>query len=188
MVHPVLQGESRLSGPSSCASSCRSPQRTAACLTCARSPANRCSAVRHPPLRVAQPNQTSPTGLAALPPPGPAIPVTAIATSAALWLSAPLAIAAATSELTAPQRWISCDGTPSRRAFDSLLYVTQPHSNQCELPGIAVKACAIPPPVQDSAEHSRHPRSRRTFAMASAAHVMASTIVSLCWICSPSDS
>ena len=54
--------------------------------------------------RRAQAKWTSPTGFAALPPSGPAIPVTLTAISAREFLSAPSAIAAAVSALTAPKR------------------------------------------------------------------------------------
>ena len=49
-----------------------------------------------------QPKHTIPTGLVSVPPPGPAIPVTATATCARLRLSAPDAISRAVSSLTAP--------------------------------------------------------------------------------------
>ena len=62
--------------------------------------------------RTAQPMKTSPTGLAGLPPPGPAIPVMDKARSAAAVASAPSAIACATSALTAPYRSISGASTP----------------------------------------------------------------------------
>ena len=49
-----------------------------------------------------QANQTVPTGLSGLPPPGPATPVTASETCAAEWRVAPSAMAHATASLTAP--------------------------------------------------------------------------------------
>ena len=56
---------------------------------------------RRPP-RDAAAKCTSPTGLSAVPPPGPAMPVIDTARSAWAWPSAPLAIASAVSRLTAP--------------------------------------------------------------------------------------
>jgi hypothetical protein len=62
---------------------------------------------------------TSPTGLAALPPPGPATPATEIAKSTGARASAPSAIAAAVWVLTAPcASMVSC-GTPSNSDFAS---------------------------------------------------------------------
>ena len=70
--------------------------------------------------RLASPNQTSPTGFSALPPPGPAMPVTATLTLARDRARAPSAIARATSALTAPCRAISTAGTSIRSVFASL--------------------------------------------------------------------
>ena len=55
----------------------------------------------HRPFRC-QPNQTVPTGLSRLPPPGPAIPLIDSATFAWLLAMAPITIAVTTSSLTAP--------------------------------------------------------------------------------------
>ena len=66
------------------------------------------------------PNQTSPTGFSALPPPGPAMPVTETARSTGERPSAPAAIAAATSRLTAPCWAMSAIGTPSSELLASL--------------------------------------------------------------------
>ena len=78
-----------------------------------RSPGNTslCVVVAAP--RRASPNHTRPTGLSALPPPGPAMPVTDTATPASERASAPSAIVFATGSLTAPTRAISSAGTPS---------------------------------------------------------------------------
>ncbi len=53
-----------------------------------------------------------PTGFAGVPPPGPAIPVTATASVAALRASAPSAISRATASLTAPHRARVSSRTP----------------------------------------------------------------------------
>ena len=67
-----------------------------------------------------QPNHTVPTGLSAVPPVGPAIPVTATATCAREWATAPRAMARATGSLTAPWVAISPAGTPSSSVLASL--------------------------------------------------------------------
>ena len=72
------------------------------------------------------PNHTVPTGLSSVPPPGPAIPVIATDVSAPSRRSAPRAIAAATSEDTAPCSAISAGSTPSSAIFASLAYATTP--------------------------------------------------------------
>ena len=59
------------------------------------------------------PNQTVPTGLLSLPPPGPATPVTATVNAASERSSAPVAMLAATGPLTAPFASINSGGTPS---------------------------------------------------------------------------
>gem|GEM_PF-3851347 len=100
---------------------------------------------------------TVPTGIAALPPPGPATPVTATDTSAPLALSAPRAMAAAVSPLTTPYSSITLPGMESSRFFASTLYETIPPQNTSDEPGIAVIACAIMPPVNDSAVTRRSP-------------------------------
>ena len=56
---------------------------------------------------------TSPTGFCALPPPGPATPVTATVMSACERASAPWVIARATASLTAPCSTSIASGTPS---------------------------------------------------------------------------
>jgi len=53
--------------------------------------------------RSARAKTTVPTGFFSLPPPGPAIPVIATATSAALFVSAPCAMLQATAIETAPK-------------------------------------------------------------------------------------
>src|SRR6185312_17342632 len=69
----------------------------AASRTAARSPAKICRSVTIAPPRRPLPNQTRPTGLAGVPPPGPATPVIATESSTGACASAPAAIAAATS-------------------------------------------------------------------------------------------
>ncbi len=61
-----------------------------------------------------------PPRLAALPPPGPATPVTATAMSACELASAPSAMARATGSLTAPCPASTASGTPSSSAFAAL--------------------------------------------------------------------
>ena len=65
------------------------------------------------PPRAAVASHTVPTGLSGVPPPGPAMPVTATAKLAGERASAPSAIARATSALTAPCAAISAAATPS---------------------------------------------------------------------------
>src|SRR5262249_54033854 len=106
--HGDLLGQLRAS-----AASKPSAVRTACCRTAERSPSKtRCSA-RLGPLRLARPKITRPTGWAALPPPGRAMPVTEIARSTGARATAPSAIAAVVSLLTAPWASIVWRGTPS---------------------------------------------------------------------------
>ena len=79
-----------------------------------RSPGKTRRSVRHSPSRRAKPNSTRPTGFAGVAPPGPAMPVTETARSTGARASAPCAIAAAVSALTAPCAAIVSGGTPSR--------------------------------------------------------------------------
>ena len=65
-------------------------------------------------------NHTVPTGFSAVPPPGPATPVIATAVSAPKRLSAPAAIAWATSAETAPCAAISAASTPRSATLASL--------------------------------------------------------------------
>ncbi len=67
--------------------------------------------------RKAQASHTVPTGFSGVPPPGPAIPLTATATSAPERSRAPSAIALTTGSLTAPQRFRTSSGTPSISVF-----------------------------------------------------------------------
>src|SRR6476646_11956682 len=79
--------------------------------------------------------QTVPTGFSALPPPGPAIPVIAIAVSAPNRLSAPAAIASATGSDTAPWVSIRCGSTPSSSLLASFEYDTTPPATYADEPG-----------------------------------------------------
>src|SRR5882672_3692604 len=111
---------------------------------------------RHSSLSVVSSNRaaamcTRPTGLSRVPPPGPATPVHETAICAVECLSAPSAIARATSSETAPWRTIVVSLTPRSFAFERLLYTMKPHSTTSEAPGISVSEAAINPPVQDSA-------------------------------------
>ena len=67
-----------------------------------------------------QPNHTVPTGLSGEPPVGPATPVTATLTWAALRCTAPSAMARATGSLTAPCALMSAAGTPSSSVLAAL--------------------------------------------------------------------
>ena len=80
----------------------RSAVATAARRTVSRSPAKCCSSVCAAAPRCASANHTRPTGFSAVPPSGPAIPVTATARSAPLSCRAPPAICSAVDALTAP--------------------------------------------------------------------------------------
>ena len=63
------------------------------------------------------PNHTKPTGFSALPPPGPAMPVTETAKSTFSRRRAPSAISPATSDDTAPWRSSDSCETPSTSRF-----------------------------------------------------------------------
>ncbi len=93
--------------------------RTVAARTAARSPAKCCTWLCVCPA-THQPNHTMPTGLSALPPVGPATPVTATATWACACATAPSAMARATGSLTAPCCAISAAGTPSSSVLAAL--------------------------------------------------------------------
>src|SRR4029077_1500996 len=85
---------------------------------------------------------TSPTGFSALPPPGPAIPVTETETSAPSRALAPAAIASAASAETAPRDLRRSGGTSSSRILTSSEYATttprkmslepETHVSRCE--------------------------------------------------------
>src|SRR2546421_251683 len=83
-----------------------------------RSPGKTKSALREPP-GPSTCRKTRPTGFSSLPPSGPAMPVTATATSAPSRSRAPAAIAAAVSADTAPWRLSTSGGTPSSRSLIS---------------------------------------------------------------------
>ena len=100
---------------------------------------------------------TSPTGFAALPPPGPATPVTAIPTSVPSRSRTPAAIAAATSADTAPCADEDVLGHPSSAIFTSFAYATMPPRTTSLDPGTSVSRAATIPPVQDSAVASVKP-------------------------------
>ena len=73
------------------------------------------------PSGVSMARATVPTGLASVPPSGPAMPVMPMPTSAPLRARMPAAIACATGSLTAPCVSRSAGSTPSRSIFDWLL-------------------------------------------------------------------
>src|SRR5262245_16836306 len=125
----------------------RSPGKTKSTLRSARGPA----AWRY----------TRPTGFSSLPPPGPAIPVTASAISARRRSRAPAAIASAVSAETAPCRCRVSSGTPSCADLTLSAYETTDPTNTSLDPGTEVRRSATIPPVQDSAVASFRPRSRQ---------------------------
>src|SRR5262245_2963287 len=104
---------------------------------------------------------TSPTGFPSLPPAGPAIPVTASATSAWRRLRAPVAIAAAVSAETAPCRCRVSSETPRSADLTLSAYETTDPTNTSLDPGTEVRRSATIPPVHDSAVASFRPRSRQ---------------------------
>ena len=96
--------------------------------TMARLPGSwRVRSIRAPP-RSATDRQTVPTGLASLPPPGPAIPVIPIPRSAPRRSIAPSASATATSGETAPWRSIRPASTPASATLASFEYTVSPPS------------------------------------------------------------
>ena len=111
----------------------------------------KCSVDVTQPNLSATPKQTVPTGFSAVPPPGPAIPVTDTAMSAPVTRRAPSAIMAAHSSETAPCFWITSAETPSTFILTSLEYETMPPSSTSEQPGMSPIRDAIIPAVQLSA-------------------------------------
>src|SRR3954454_19785526 len=94
------------------------------------------------PSAVLAQKQTYPTGFSSVPPSGPATPVVEHATSASNLLSAPSAIASATSGEAAPCASISVGSTPSSSALDSFEYETTPPANHFDDPGRNVRRAA----------------------------------------------
>ncbi len=92
---------------------------TALALTWARSP-SKIQCADSTPEREAQAIQTVPTGLSAVPPSGPAMPLMATAHAARECLTAPLAISHTTFSLTAPNRSMELAFTPRRSFFEWL--------------------------------------------------------------------
>src|SRR5436190_2513863 len=104
---------------------------------------------------------TRPTGFSALPPPGPAIPVAEIPTSALSRSRMPCAIASAASAETAPWSRSTAGETPSSRVLISSEYAITPPTKASLEPGTDVSIAPTRPPVQDSAVASLKPRSRQ---------------------------
>lgn len=103
---------------------------------CVRSPlSTRLFTVVPPGCATAQ--YTRPTGFSGEPPVGPAIPVIASASSTSHARRTPSAIAAATSELTAPCARSVSSSTPTSRAFALFAYVIAPPTKY-SLAGTAV--------------------------------------------------
>ena len=113
-IAPATARVSRRGGVASIrASTSSSARATERSRTAARSPLALSSVASASPPRAAVAIQTVPTGLAGVPPSGPAMPVTATAKPAGERASTPSAIARATSALTAPWRAMSAGATPS---------------------------------------------------------------------------
>src|SRR5574341_1746119 len=93
----------------------------------------------------------SPTGFAGVPPPWPAIPVTASPSVLANFSRTPRAISHTVSSLTAPNVLRVSQDTPSAATLASYAYATTDATRYAELPGTFVKRCVISPPVHDSA-------------------------------------
>ena len=83
-------------------------------------------------------------------------PVIATLNIASLRANAPSAIAIAVGSETAPCARRIASSTSNISRLASFEYVTNPRSNQSELPAIAVIAPATRPPVHDSAVATRH--------------------------------
>src|SRR5207244_1193432 len=96
-------------------------------------------------------SHTVPTGFSGVPPPGPAIPVTAIVQSTENRRWVPSAIARTVSSETAPWASSVSSGTLSAAVLITSAYATTPPMKVSEAPGIAVIRSAIMPPVHDSA-------------------------------------
>src|SRR6266550_333742 len=145
---------------------CKSRRRRWSAVTVARrriefrSPGKTKSALREPSGPSAW-RKTRPTGFSSLPPPGPAMPVTATETSARSRFRAPTAIAAAVSADTAPWRDRTSGGTSSSLAFTSSAYATTAPTKTSLEPGTEVSRSATMPPVHDSAAPSVSPRPRQ---------------------------
>src|SRR5579864_7648065 len=125
-----------------------------------------------PPLLVATAKCTSPTGFSALPPPGPATPVTDTARSTRARATAPFAIAIAVSLLIAPCAARVASGTPRSSIFAAFEYVTKPRSTTSDAPAIAVNAATTSPPVQLSAVAICQPRRRQASSTAVASSMV----------------
>ena len=124
--------------------------------TTARSPTKR--ACRHATMAgVCRAMNTVPTGLASVPPSGPAMPVMPMPTCVPQRARTPAASASATGSLTAPCSAMSAGGTSASTVFSALLYVITPPSTHAELPGTSVRRAPSMPPVQDSATATRQP-------------------------------
>src|SRR3954447_6480522 len=110
---------------------------------------------------------TVPTGFSGVPPPGPAIPVTPIPTSAPKRDRAPSASAAATCVLTAPYVASISDGTPTSASLAELAYDATPPSTHAEDPARSVSRATSSPLVHDSAVATVSPRSANADATSS---------------------
>src|SRR5213596_293928 len=122
-------------------------------------------------------SHTVPTGFSGVPPPGPAIPVTAMLASAEKSRWAPSAIARTVSSETAPWAWSVSSGTLSAAVLMTSAYATTPPMNVSDAPGTSVIRFATRPPVHDSATPNRWRPARSA----------ASTVPSSPYPCSPTS-
>src|SRR5438093_1534558 len=95
-------------------------------------------------------SHTVPTGFSGVPPPGPAIPVTAMLASAEKSRWAPSAIARTVSSETAPWAWSVSSGTLSAAVLMTSAYATTPPMNVSDAPATSVIRFATRPPVHDT--------------------------------------
>src|SRR5687768_1960428 len=98
----------------------------------------------------ATPMNTVPTGLAALPPSGPAMPVMERPHGLPERSQIPRAIASAQAALTAPCALNTSSGTPSSSCLARLEYTTTPRSKYADEPAMFVRRWPTRPPVHDS--------------------------------------
>src|SRR5438876_1028038 len=100
-------------------------------------------------------SHTVPTGFSGVPPPGPAIPVTAMVQSAENSRCAPSAIARTVASETAPYASRVSSGTLSAAVLITSAYATTPPMKVSDAPGMLVIRSPIIPPVHDSATPNR---------------------------------
>ena len=106
--------------------------------------------------------QTLPTGFSAVPPLGPATPVTDTPISVPSRTRAPRAICRATGSLTAPCSMMSESSTPSSSRLTRLSYAMMPPWKTSLAPGTSVSCAPTIPPVQLSATAMRSEAARHS--------------------------